>query len=162
MRSTTNVMNSTTHRSNAATATASPVLEKPVLSRSFCSRLVAAANAWNFPLLVPLLLSVDGGGAAIVPLFFSVTGDGSADAFRQGSRSSSVADRQPSGLSCISKFWPLFLRSCAIVVVVVTLQRCTSEGSTVDRQVRAPPATLRVSVCNGGKDANKSRYYDRK
>lgn len=106
MRSTTNVVNRTTHRSTAATATASPVLEKPVLSRSFCSRLVAAANAWNFPLLVPLLLFADDGGGITVPLFFSVTGDGSADAFRQGSRSSSVADRHPtpSCLSCISKF----------------------------------------------------------
>lgn len=142
--STTSATNRTTHVSSAATATASPVLEKPVLSRSFCSRLVAAANAWNFPLLVavPLLLSADGGGgAATVPLFFSVWSEGAF--FRHGSRSSSAGDRQPpSGLSCIST---LFLRSWAIFVIV-TLQRCTSDGwpKAAGWQASAPLANSAV------------------
>lgn len=111
--STTSVTSSTTHRSAATTATINPVLEKPVLLRSFCSRLVAAASAWNFPVPLLLLLSATACLAflllsselAAIPLFLHSAAVAAAVSFcRHGSRSSSAGDRHPpSGLSCISK-----------------------------------------------------------
>lgn len=116
----------TRHRNNAAKTRINPVLEKPVLSRSFCSRLVTAAKAWNLPLVLAAVLLFSGflspaGRTTAVPLFLSV------DSFRQGSRSSSTADRQPSGLSCIST---TSLRSCAILTSG-TRSRSTSVTNNV-------------------------------